>query len=141
MATNLQLIEDALREINVIAETDSASAEQGTHGLRRLNQMMAVLQDAGSVDIGWFEQSGTGDTFPLPIWAELAVTMNLAIAIAPKYGATVSLELATVADKTLTTLKRKLISESRYMDNTDMSHLPEGSGHNYGHRYDITTDR
>jgi hypothetical protein len=35
-------------------------------------------------------------------------------------------------------LRRKAINEE--LDNADMSHLPEGSGHN-GSRYDINEDR
>ena len=38
--TNLKVIEDALRDINVISEIDSASFEQGSYALRKLNQMM-----------------------------------------------------------------------------------------------------
>ena len=71
MATNLEIIENALREINVISEIDSASAEQGTHGLRKLNEMLAEWQEAKDFDIGWFDQGDTGDTFPLPRWTPI----------------------------------------------------------------------
>ena len=42
MATNSEIITDALREINVISEVDSASAEQGSTGLTKLNRMIAL---------------------------------------------------------------------------------------------------
>ena len=41
MSTNLQIITDALRSINVIDETETPSAEQGSHCLRQMNQMLA----------------------------------------------------------------------------------------------------
>jgi len=140
MATNLEIIENALREINVISEIGSASDEQGAHGLRLLNEMLAEWQESKDFAVGWFDQGSTGDTFPLPRWTHRAIQSNLAIDMAPKYGASVSLELATKADDSYKALFRKVISESEDMDNKDMSHLPEGAGH-YGTRYDITSDR
>ena len=134
--TVLDLINRALREINVIAETEDASAEQGTQCLAKLNNMLDVWEEDGIV-LGWFEQSSTSEDSPLPLSAELAVTSNLAIVCASQYGATVSTELATVADDTYTRLLNKAIRES--LDNADMSHMPEGAGH-YGNRYDINTD-
>lgn len=139
MTTNIEIIEDALREINVISEVDTASAEQGEFALRKLNQMMAIwTEDRDMGNLGWFAQSATTDTAPLPRYAEMAVTTGLAIALAPKYGASVSPELAAVAASTYQTLLRKCITEK--LDNTDMSHMPVGSGHFNG-RYDIENDR
>lgn len=137
MTTNITLIEDALRDINVLAGSDTASASQGQYGLRKLNQLMEAWKE-DDVDIGWFAQSSTTDTAPIPDWAEIAVTAGLAILLAPKYGATVSGELATIADNSINRIKRKLISEKQ--KGADMSHLPRGSGI-YGSGYDITRDR
>ena len=139
MTTNLEVIEDALREINVISEIDSASAEQGTYGLKTMNELLELWTEAQDINIGWFAQSATGDTSPVPLYAMMAVKAALAIAMASKYGASVSVELAAKADYAFSALQRKSISEKPEMDNTDMSHLPEGLGH-WGNRYDITTD-
>ncbi len=136
MTTNLVIIEDALREINVISEVDTASPEQGSYALRKLNQMMELWKES-DIDIGYFSQNSTTDTIPIPDWAELGVTQGLAIVCASKYGATVSAELAAVADAAISIIKRKMISEK--LDNTDMSHLPRGQGH-FSSGYDITTD-
>ena len=134
MTTNIQLIEGALREINVISEIDSASAEQGSYGLRKLNQLMEFWKGE-SIDLKWFAQTSTTATAPVPDWAEIAVESALAILMAPKYGATVSPELAAIADNAVSGVRRKLISEQ--LDNADMSHLPRGSGRA---GYNILTD-
>jgi hypothetical protein len=136
MTTNLEVIGDALREINVISEVDTPSAEQGSYALRRLNQMMELWKEQ-DIEIGWFAQTKTGDTIPIPDWCEMAVTNALAILIAPKYGATVSAELVATTDIAVTAIKRKSISEK--LDNADMSHLPEGAGWRRSN-WDIITD-
>ncbi len=134
--TNLEVIDDALREINVISEVDTASAEQGSYALRKLNQMMEVWKEEG-ISFGYFRQSSTAGTCPIPDWAESAVSTSLAVMCAAKYGATVSIELAAVLRSHYNMVLRKSISEK--LDNTDMSHMPIGQGH-FGTRYDITTD-
>jgi hypothetical protein len=136
MSTNLQIIEDALRDINVISEIESASPEQGQHGLRKLNQMMEASKEMG-VDIGWFSQTLTTATAPIPDWAELGITAGLSIAMAPKYGASISVEIASIADTFTSMIQRKIISER--MKNADMSHMPTGEGDYYSGRSNILT--
>lgn len=138
MSTNLEIIEDALRDLNVISEIESASAEQGAFGLRRLNQVMEAWKEQ-DVDFGWFSQTATTDTAPIPDWAEIGATAALSIAMAPKYGATASTELAVVADSSIELIKRKSISEK--LTNTDMSHLPVGTGNYNARRRNILNDR
>ena len=118
--TNVQLIGDALREINVISEIDTPSAEQGQHGLRKLNQMIAVWQVDG-VKIGYFEQTSTTDTCPIPDWAEKGITAKLAIDLAPTYGATISPELLAKADEGWATILR--VSSNLKLQGLDASHL------------------
>ena len=137
MSTVLEVIEDSLREINVISEVDSASAEQGKYALRRLNQMMNLWRETMDIDLGWYDQSTTSGTMPTPDWAELAITMGLAITIAPKYGASISAETASVAQSAIGGVQTKLIVEKK--KGVDMSYLPVGSGH-YGRGNNILTD-
>lgn len=136
MSTNLELISRALREINVIAETDDASAEQGSQCLKKLNNMMELWKEVG-IDFGWYEQKTTAGSAPVPDYAELAVVNNLAILCCSQYGATASAELVAVAERTYNILLSKAQREE--LDNVDMSHMPEGTGR-YGNRYDIYTD-
>ena len=137
MATNLELINRALRDINVIAEGEDASAEQGSQSLTKLNNMLEMWREQG-IDFGWYEQSATSGTAPVPDYAEYGVATNLAVLCAPQYGASVSMELAAIADRTYRFLLGKFQREA--LDNADMSHMPVGSGHYAGNRWDITKD-
>lgn len=134
--TNLELINRALREINVISENADASPEQGRDCLAKLNSMLAMWEEV-EIDFGWSRQTRTSGTAPVPELYELAVHTNLAILCASQYGASVSMELATVADKTYSMMLAKAQREE--LEQVDMSHMPRGSGHT-GHGYNIVTD-
>ena len=135
--TTLSIIDDALKEINVISEVATASAEQGKFVLRRLNQMLLLWAQTKDLDLGWFATDVTTGNMPTPEWADLAIISGLAIAIAPKYGATVSQELASVASSSIGAVQTKLIIEKKR--GVDLSYLPVGSGH-YGRGNSILTD-
>ena len=134
--STVDVINSALREINVISEQDTADANQGAYALSRLNQMMSVWKE-DSIDVGYFSLANTSGDCPIPEYAELAVILGLAIACASKFGATISQELASVASSSVSSLRRKLISEG--LDNADMTFLPRGAGH-FGNSYDIEND-
>lgn len=134
--TNNQVITRALREINVINEVQSPTAEQGTQALDKLNSLMEAWKE-DSLDLDYFEQSTTTDTCPIPDYAEGAVIHALAIELAPQYGASISGETMAKAQYYMRILRRKAITEA--LDNADMSHLPEGAGKWRG-RYDISSD-
>ena len=125
MSTNLEFVTDALRELNVIAETDTASAEQGQHGLRKLNEMLEVWAE-NEIAFGYFEQTDASLDCPIPKYAEKAVKAGLAIDMAPTYGATVSPELGKKFDDSYKMLQRKFIAEQ--LTGQDMSNLPYGIG-------------
>jgi len=125
--TVLEVIEDALREINVISEVGTASPEQGKFALRRLNQMMALWKVSKDIDVGYFDQSTTTGDIPVPDWALLAVTLGLSIGLASKYGATISQELAVTAQSAIGGVQTKLQVENK--KGVDLSYLPKGSGH------------
>lgn len=134
--TNLDVINGALREINVIAENQNASAEQGTQCLAKLNELMEMWKEVG-VDFGWFEQSSTADNAPIPDYARTAVRSSLAIMCASQYGASVSVELAAVAKRSYRVLLSK--AQREQLENMDLSHMPAGSG-KFGEGYDINSD-
>jgi hypothetical protein len=126
MITNLQVITDALRLINVISEVDTPSAEQGQHALRVLNQMIESWTEDG-VELGFFAQESTADDCPIPPKSELAVTTILATTLATTYGATVSQELGVAAVNAYSTLLREAVKAQ--MHPADMTNLPTGEGH------------
>lgn len=136
MATNAEIISRALRELNVIAETDNASAEQGRDGVTKLNGMMSLWREQG-IDMGYYDQTSSSGTCPIPVQYENHVSTNLAIAMASQYGATVSQELATVANAYETSLLRKAINNQ--LAKVDLGNLPRGAGQR-GTRYNIDRD-
>ena len=125
MATNLEVIGDALSDLNVIAETQTPSAEQGAHGLRKLNELMESWTER-EIDLGYVGQSSTTDPCPIPAWAKEAVTAALSIAIAPRYGAVVTPELTAKYMESFATVLRKSVLDK--LVPIDTSHLPLGAG-------------
>ncbi len=98
---------------------------------------MEVWREDGA-EIGYFAQSDTTDTIPIPDWAELGVTAALAIAIAPTYSASVSPELVANASVSSTMITRKSLAERQ--QGANMSHLPAGGGNFFRSRRNILTD-
>lgn len=137
MSTILEVIDDALRDINVISEVQNASPEQGKFALRKLNQLMNMWRETKDIDLGYFDQDSTAGTIPVPDWSLLAVTSGLSVVIASQYGATVSRELAMVADSSIGGVQTKLQVEKK--KGVDLSYLPVGAGH-YGRGNSILTD-
>lgn len=132
--TNADLIADSLRELCVISEIQTPSAEQYAHALRKLNQVMAKTLEDG-VEIGFYPQTLASDTCPIPEYAELGVTLLLAIALASNYGATVSQELGATAASAFETILRTSILAR--MPVGRMLNRPRGEGD--GYTVDITT--
>jgi hypothetical protein len=136
VSTNIDIIRDALGLIAVISEVETPSAEQGSHALRVLNQMMEQWEEEG-VNLQYHAQTLTSDTFPCPPYTEPGVTGHLAMRLAPSYGASITVELIAQADAGYQTILRK--SVSRALEPADMTHLPQGEGR-YGTDTSILTD-
>ena len=134
--TNLDLINRALRELNVINEREDASAEQGNDCLAKLNGMLELWKES-RIDFGWSRQTSTAGVAPIPFLYEVPVHTNLAILCASQYGASVSSELATVADRGYNMLLSKAAREE--LESVDMSHMPQGLGKS-DRGYNINTD-
>ena len=126
--TNTVIINDALKELGVVAEGETATAPQGLDALRAFNQMMAVWVES-DMDFGWFPQDTLSDTAPVPTWAEDAVIANLAKTMASKFRAPVTPVLQERAVEGRNHVARTLINMN--LENADMEHLPRGDG-----RYD-----
>lgn len=84
MPSNLQVITLALRDINVLAQSEPPAAEQADEALQTLNQMMAAWQSDG-IDLQYFEQTNVTDDLPVAAGDVLAVRYNLALLLAPSY--------------------------------------------------------
>jgi hypothetical protein len=135
MSTNLQIITDSLRALNIVNEIETPSAEQAAQCLRKLNQMLAQWAVDGTV-LGYFAQSDTSETCPIPDWAEYGVTNQLALYVAQDFGAEPPITVIAAADTGFQTILRTVMNLK--LEGVDMSHLPMGSGH-HGAGFDITT--
>jgi hypothetical protein len=124
--TNLELLTDAYRDINIISETASPSAEEGQRGLRKLNQMLAMWEGADEAIKfpSWFPQSTISDPCPIPEYAEAGVTAQLSIALAASFGVSVSAELVAAAESGYAVILRKAVNDK--LQPVDMTHLPLG---------------
>lgn len=136
MTTNVSIIGSSLRLLGVIAEGQSVSAEQGTNGLTALNQLMESWTEDG-IELGYFAQSATTDTCPIPAWAEQGVISKFAQRMQGDYPA--STLPAWVMDDSkngIGTIERKCLVEK--IKPADMSSMPSGYGLT-GDRFNINT--
>lgn len=123
MITNRQLISDALAMLSVLAETETASAEQAQGGLRFLNSLMAEWEENG-VDLQYFAQTTLADECPIPAADEQTVTAALAVRLASVYqGADPSIAAGIAAQGYARLLRTALVDARR---EADMTHLPLG---------------
>lgn len=131
--TNLDLITAAFRRLGMLDENESPSAEQGSIGLRCLNQVLAEWNQRGIGFPSWHTQTALSDALPIPDWAERAVSGALCIELAAEYDRPVSDALATVATNSFDALQRKRLLQS--LQPVEPS-LPAAEAGQYG--YDIT---
>lgn len=124
--TNNELIADALRLIGVLTEVESVSAEQAAHGLRAANNLFARWQ-ADGVNVGWVPQSDVNADAPVDPESLEAATYNLAITLAPTYGAQVRQDVAVIASQSYFRLLRDCMVAK--METADVTHVPLGEGH------------
>lgn len=132
--SNSLLITDALGLIGVLRETETMTAEQGAHGLRVLNHLMADWEQDG-LGLQYYEQSSLTSDTPIPNHAIVPVKYFLAFALAPFYSRPVSKEMLALADKYYARLRRDAMALT--VAPTDLSHLAPGSAATGS--YDIVT--
>lgn len=125
MTTNIDIITQAFRKANIIAQIANPSAAQSEQGLADLNRMMYMLEQS-DIYLQWYTQTDTAATFPCPEYTEQGVIGSLAVAISPNYGREVSVELAKYASDGMAVISRKSINKK--IRPVDVSHLPPGSG-------------
>jgi hypothetical protein len=104
------LIDDALSLIGVLAETQSASAEQCDLAIRKLNLLLAQWELDG-IDLQWTPVSDAdlSEEMPLPSGSEIAVEYYLAFALAPNFRKQVSQELVSAGQSFYDSLVRRTV--------------------------------
>ena len=127
-----EFINQSLYNLGYLEKGESADATDSADALRVMNQMLAEWEWAGK-DLNWFSQDDLTATMPIPAWAERAAMTGLAIDLAGEFDVVPTQALYTKFDEARQTLTNRLINTA--LNPSDMSHLPQGSGH-----YDIETD-
>lgn len=83
--SHVDLIRDALGLLGVLRETQTPTAEQGAHGMRVLNEMMADWEQDG-VDVGFVSATSLADDLSTEDAYIASIKYNLAHMLAPYYG-------------------------------------------------------
>lgn len=100
MATSIQmLISDSLRLLGVIAEAETATAEQTDICLRTMNELAEQWDEHWGIDVGWQTRPSVNDDVPLRAGDVLAVKYQLALNIAPLMGAPIPAAVAVRAEQ------------------------------------------
>lgn len=95
MKTKIQLVSQAFDELRINGITSNADSEDADLALESLEQLVSEL----TFDIGWrFEPEPDPNTVTgIPIWAESAIYLSLAVRIADRYGKQISTMKADAA--------------------------------------------
>jgi hypothetical protein len=120
----LEIVTDALRDINVIGETQTASAEQGSTAVRKLNEIMASLAEDG-IDLGFAPVANTAATIDLPLGAVSTIKALLSVACASIYGAEIPAQVAGKAESGYNRLLGQAVSAQ--IERAQSSTLPYGN--------------
>ena len=124
MSTNNDIIRDALGLIGVLSEVESLSAEQASHGLRTLNDMLYAWEVDG-LAAEYYPQTDVNDEFPVDDVA--CVKYNLAIELAPYYERQPSMAVLAKATQYYQQKLRNHVRDT--MSEQDVTHISLGTGH------------
>ena len=135
MSTGTELIEDALKEIQVLSVATPSSPEQITHGLDKLNSMIQLWLSWG-IKMQTVPITEPGEDLCEPEDARNAIVTNLAISLAAAYRAEVVGTLRNDARLSLEMIK-SLYQEISIPEKVVSSTTPRGAGNKPG-RYEKT---
>lgn len=136
MATNREVITDALVELTVLDADQTASTEDASLGLRVMNRMFGLLA-ADGIDLGYPTQDNLSDDFPLDDTTRSQIHYLLAVALRPSFpSAQPDPTLFALADTAKTQLQRSAVLSN--MEESSVLHLPLGERSSW--QYDISTD-
>jgi len=127
MTTAQEVIQDALAEILVQGSEAPLEASEYQSAIRMMNDFMFDL-DINGTSLGYTEVSNLGDTVTLSAGLIMALKKNLAVLLAPQFGAQVDPNLQVQAAKGVKTMKKAgAFVPDRYHPST----LPIGAGNQF----------
>lgn len=129
----IDFITDPLRQLGIISEIATPSAEQGADALTKLNDMMASLLEDG-IDLGYNPKATTAETIALTPGDVMGARAMLGLAVCEGYGMQPLPIMAAMADGWY---KRKLRQALYATMREKVTDAP--SGENDCYRYNILT--
>jgi len=118
------VITDALQEILVQAAESPLTPDEYATAIRYLNRMMSAWALSG-VNIGYTEVTSLGDVLTVPSGAIEGIISNLALKLAPMFGAEIPITLLQKASDGLKAIEHTAV---RVFPTSFGSTLPIGSG-------------
>ena len=86
MKTKIQLVSQAFDELRINGITSNADSEDIVLALESMEQLVSEL----TFDVGWRFGSDPNEVTGIPMWAESAIYLSLAVRIADRYGKQIS---------------------------------------------------
>ncbi len=114
----LDLVTDALRQITVIGQTATPSAEQGQDAVKKLNDLFASLAEDG-IDFGYNPKATTAEAIELPLGHVSAIQAMLGAALCDGYGIPVPPMVAGLATAGYNRMLRQAIYNEALETRTD----------------------
>ena len=124
MATAAQVTKAILQEILVHGSESELEAVEFQDTVFTMNNYMTA-QDASGIKLGYTVVTDLGDEITIPNGALQGLISNVAIMVAPQFGATVEQSLIAKAQMGLSAMRKLGVSQERMRF---PSTLPRGSG-------------
>lgn len=131
--TAADFITDVLRQLAIISEIETPSAEQGQDALTKLNDLMADLAEDG-VDFGYNPKATTAEDLILPDGQKRGLKAMLGMSLADGYGLPVPPVMGALASAWYKRAIRRVIQTTQRQLTTD---APRGE--RQWRRYNILT--
>ena len=100
-----QIINRSLRLLNVLDAAEAAEGEDAATAIEGLNAL-CTRWEANGLTLGWQNVSNPDDDLPAPDEAELALSYNLALLLAPEYETNAKPAVVDGAARFLADLRR-----------------------------------
>jgi len=130
--TVVDFVTDVLRQLAIISEIETPSAEQGQDAVTKLNEMFGDLAGDG-IDVGYNPKATTAESIALPEEDKAGAKAYLGVRLAEGYGLPVPPVMGAMADAWYKRKLRQSIHASMREMTTDAP-----CGENYRYTWDIT---
>lgn len=128
MATNSDIVKDALGLIGVLRIAQPADPNQGAQALRVMNDMFFEWEAIG-ISLGYSSQSSTTADFPLDASLLQVIKSNLAVRLCPYYEKAPTPVLVAMASAGYDRISRDAALAARIESRTDNLPVDEGARH------------